>query len=61
MTGAKLLHVPYKGAGPAITGVLMGETNMMFATMASILLQVKSGKLRALAVRPLYSADKVVD
>ena len=50
MSGAKLLHVPYKGAGPAITGVLMGETNMMFATMVSILPQVKSGKLRALAV-----------
>jgi tripartite-type tricarboxylate transporter receptor subunit TctC len=50
MTGTKLLHVPYKGAGPAITGVLMGETHMMFATMVSILPQVKSGRLRALAV-----------
>lgn len=50
MTGTKLLHVPYKGAGPAITGVLSGETDMMFATMVSILPQVKSGKLRALAV-----------
>ena len=50
MTGTKLLHVPYKGAGPAITGVLSAETDMMFATMVSILPQVKSGKLRALAV-----------
>jgi tripartite-type tricarboxylate transporter receptor subunit TctC len=50
MTGVKLLHVPYKGAGPAITSVLAGETNMMFATMVSILPQVKSGRLRALAV-----------
>src|SRR6185436_15404253 len=50
MTGAKLLHVPYKGAGPAITGVLSAETDMMFATMVSILPQVKSGKLRGLAV-----------
>jgi tripartite-type tricarboxylate transporter receptor subunit TctC len=50
MTGVRFLHVPYKGAGPAITGVIMGETNMMFATMVSILPQVKSGKLRALAV-----------
>lgn len=50
MTGTKLLHVPYRGAGPAITGVLMGETHMMFATIVSILPQVKSGKLRGLAV-----------
>ena len=50
LTGIKLLHVPYKGAGPAITGVLSGETDLMFATMVSILSQVKSGKLRALGV-----------
>jgi tripartite-type tricarboxylate transporter receptor subunit TctC len=50
MTGTKLLHVPYKGAGPAITSVLSAETDMMFATMVSILPQVKSGKLRGLAV-----------
>lgn len=50
MTGTKLLHVPYRGAGPAIAGVLTGETHMMFATMVSMLPQVKSGKLRGLAV-----------
>lgn len=50
MTGVKLLHVPYKGAGPAITSVLSAETDMMFATMVSILPQVKSSKLRGLAV-----------
>ena len=50
MTGAKLLHVPYKGAGPAITGVVAGETQIMFANMVGILPQVKSGRVRALAV-----------
>ena len=50
LTGAKLLSVAYKGAGPAITAVLSAETDMMFATMVSILPQVKSGRLRALAV-----------
>ena len=50
LTGTKLLHVPYKGAGPAITGVMSAETDMMFANMVSILPQVKSGKLRGLAV-----------
>lgn len=50
MSGTKWLHVPYKGAGPAITAVLSGETDIMFATMVSILPQVKGGKLRALGV-----------
>ena len=53
MTGTKLLHVPYKGAGPAITGIMGGETDLMFATMVSILPQVRSGKLRALGVTGL--------
>ena len=50
MTRVKLLHVPYKGAGPAVTGVVSGETSMMFATMVSILPQVKNGKVKALGV-----------
>ncbi len=50
MTGTKILHVPYKGAAPAITSVMSAETDMMFATMLSILPQVKSGRLRGLAV-----------
>jgi tripartite-type tricarboxylate transporter receptor subunit TctC len=50
MTGIRLLHVPYKGGGPAIAGLIGGETSMMFDTAASILPHVKGGKLRALAL-----------
>src|SRR5688500_15215817 len=50
MTGIRLLHVPYKGGGPAIAGLIGGETTMMFDTAASILPHVKGGKLRALAI-----------
>jgi tripartite-type tricarboxylate transporter receptor subunit TctC len=50
MTGIRLLHVPYKGGGPAIAGLIGGETSMMFDTAASILPHVKGGKLRALAI-----------
>ena len=50
MVRIKLLHVPYKGGGPAIAGLIGGETTMMFDTAASILPHVKGGKLRALAI-----------
>jgi tripartite-type tricarboxylate transporter receptor subunit TctC len=50
MTGIKLLHVPYKGGGPAIASLIGGETTMMFDTAASILPHVRAGKLKSLAI-----------
>ena len=50
MTSTDLVHVPYKGGGPAVASLLSGETKIGFATMPSVLAQTKSGKLRALAV-----------
>lgn len=49
-SGANLLHVPYKGAGPAVTDVLAGHVNMMFANPTSVAPHVKAGKLHALVV-----------
>jgi tripartite-type tricarboxylate transporter receptor subunit TctC len=50
MAGIKLLHVPYKGGGPAIAGLIGGETTMMFDTAASILPHVRAGRLKSLAI-----------
>jgi tripartite-type tricarboxylate transporter receptor subunit TctC len=50
LTGPDLLHVPYRGGGPALTDLLGGQVQVYFGTMASTLIHVKSGKLRALGV-----------
>ncbi len=50
MTGVEMVHVAYKGGGPAITAVIAGEVQAYFSTMPAALAQVKAGRLRALAV-----------
>lgn len=50
MAGIKLVHVPYKGTTPALTGLLSGEVSVMFFTVVGIEPHAKSGKARALAV-----------
>ena len=50
MTKVDIVHVPYKGNVPAITDLLGGQTSMAFATMPTVLPQVRAGKLRPLAV-----------
>ena len=49
-TGAKMLHVPYKGASPAAVGVAGGEAQVMFNAIGTVMPLVKAGKLRAIAV-----------
>ncbi len=49
LTGTDILHIPYKGSGPAVTDLLAGQVNMMFDNIPSSLPHIKAGKLRALA------------
>jgi tripartite-type tricarboxylate transporter receptor subunit TctC len=50
MTGTNMVHVPYRGAGPAVTDMLGGQVQVMFATMPSAIEYIRTGKLRALGV-----------
>jgi len=50
MAGVDIIHVPYKGAGPAYTDLISGTVQMMFANMPSMLPQVRGGKVRGLGV-----------
>jgi tripartite-type tricarboxylate transporter receptor subunit TctC len=50
MTGTFIVHIPYKGAGPALVDFLGGQTNIMFDNLPTALPHVKAGKVRALAV-----------
>ena len=53
VTGAQLLHVPYKGGGPAMTDLMGGQVPMLFSSLGPIVGAVKSGKIRPLAVTSL--------
>jgi len=50
MTGCQMLHVPYKGAGPALTDLMGGQVDVIFDNLPSSVGHIKSGKIRALAV-----------
>jgi tripartite-type tricarboxylate transporter receptor subunit TctC len=49
-TGTNIVHVPYKGGGPALVDTLSGQVDMSFPTLSAVLPHVKAGKLKALAV-----------
>lgn len=50
LAGVEMTHVPYRGAGPAMTDVLGGQVDMIFGTAAAVSPLIASGKLRAIAV-----------
>ncbi len=50
VAGIDILHIPYKGGGPAVTAMLSGEVDMLFNNPGALLPHIQSGRLRALAV-----------
>ena len=61
VTGVDMQHIPYKGSGPGIAGLLGGEVSMMFSNVADIGSQIKAGKVRALAVTAQRRAATLPD
>ena len=60
-SGTQMLHVPYKGAAPAITDTIGGQTQVVIPALAAVLPMLKAGKLRALAVTTLHRSAQLPD
>ena len=61
MAGVNLVHVPYRGASPAITDLLAGQVQVFFSTMPACIQHIRSGSLRALAVTTAKRSDALPD
>ena len=61
VTGAALLHIPYKGGGPAMTDLMGGQVPMMFTSLGPAVGAVKNGRIRALAVTSLKRSSAFPD
>ena len=61
VTGANLLHVPYKGGGPAMTDLMGGQVPMLFSSLGPAVGAVKSGKIRPLGVTSLTRSQAFPD
>jgi len=61
MSGAKMEHIPYKGAAPAITDLLGNRVQVIFDNMPSIIQHIGSGSLRALAVTTATRSPELPD
>jgi tripartite-type tricarboxylate transporter receptor subunit TctC len=61
MAGVDLLHVPYKGTGQALTDLLAGHVNLMFAPSQTVMPYVRAGKLKALAVTGSKRSETLPD
>jgi tripartite-type tricarboxylate transporter receptor subunit TctC len=61
MTSTNIIHVPYRGAAPALTDLLGGQVQMMFATIPASIEYVRAGRLRPLAVAARTPSDMLKD
>jgi tripartite-type tricarboxylate transporter receptor subunit TctC len=61
MAGVDMLHVPYRGAAPALTDLLGGRAQVMFEGMLSLTEHIRTGRLRALAVTPVTRSPLLPD
>jgi tripartite-type tricarboxylate transporter receptor subunit TctC len=61
MTGVSFVHVPYRGLGPALTDLLGGQVQVMFASMSASIEYVRASKLRALAVTTATRSHELPD
>jgi tripartite-type tricarboxylate transporter receptor subunit TctC len=61
MAGVNMVHVPYRGEGPALTDTLGGQVQVMFGTMPATIEYIKAGKLRPLAVTSARRSEVLPD
>jgi tripartite-type tricarboxylate transporter receptor subunit TctC len=61
MSGIDMVHVPYKGSGPGVAALLANEVSMMFSNVADIGAQIKSAKVKPLAVTSVKRAELLPD
>jgi tripartite-type tricarboxylate transporter receptor subunit TctC len=61
MTGANMLHVPYRGSVPALTDLMSGQVQVMFDNLPSSIEHIRAGRIRALAVTPATRSQVLPD
>jgi tripartite-type tricarboxylate transporter receptor subunit TctC len=61
LAGIDMVHVPYRGGGPAVIAVMAGDVTMLFATLPSAIPQIEAGRLRPLAVTSRTRASSLPD
>jgi len=61
MAGVKLQHVPYRGAAPALTGLMSGDVKLLFSDLSVVAPHLKEGKIRALAITSLKRSPLMPD